>query len=141
MATTYSVEATKYLNTTPPTKTDGNAVGGRLRRYRATINLASQAVGDIVLNEIPAGSIFAYGVMTSTVSLGTATVAIGITGNTGKHRTAAVFTAANAPTIFGNEAAVAETALTTVETVRATTAVAALPAAGQLIIDLYYTNG
>jgi len=141
MATTYSNEATLYLNTSPPTKADGNAVGGRLRRYRSTIDLASQAVGDIVLNEIEAGSIFAYGVMTTTASLGATTVAIGITGTTGKHRTAATFTATNTPTLFGNEAAVGEVALSAVETVRATTAVAALPAAGQLIIDLYYCNG
>jgi len=141
MATTYSNEATLYLNTTPSVKADGNAVGGRLRRYRSTIDLASQAAGDIILNEIPVGSVFAYGVLTSTVSLGSTTLAVGITGTTGKHRTAAVFTAANTPTLFGNEAAVGETALTAVETVRATTAVANLPSSGQLIIDLYYTNG
>lgn len=142
MATTYSTEAAKYLNTTPPTKADGSAHGGRPRRYRATVTLASQAAAsDIVLAEIPAGAVFAYGVLTSTVSLGTATIAIGITGTTGKHRTAATFTAANTPTMFGNQAAVGETALTAAETVRITTATAALPAAGTLTVDLYYTNG
>ena len=142
MATTYSNEATKYLNTTPPTKADGSAHGGRMRRYRATIDMATQAVGTIVLANVPAGSVFAYGVLTASATMGAAaTVAIGISGTTGKYRTAAVFTTANTPTLFGNEAGVGAVALTAEEQVVMTTAVAALPAAGQVIVDLFYSNG
>lgn len=84
MAVFYSNEAAGLV-TTPESK--ANSVlgyGGQLRRYRATVPLASQGTSDtIVLARIPAGSVFAFGVMTTSATLGaSATVAIGtVTGS------------------------------------------------------------
>jgi len=116
--------------------------GGRVKRLRATITLATQTTSDILaLGNLPAGSVFAYGVITSTVSLSTSTVAVGISGTTGKYRTAATFTATDTPTMFGNAAQVAasDAGSTAEEVVIGTIATASLPASGTLIIDLYYS--
>ena len=139
MARTYANEVAGF-GTTPETKTDGGIHGGRLRRFRASFTMASQASGDtITLARIPAGYRFAFGIINASATMGaSATVAIGISGATGKYRTAAVFTAA-APTLFGNSAAADDDALTAEETVLLTVAVAALPGSGTAYVDLYYS--
>lgn len=139
MTTTYAAEVSGQYDT-PATASNGGVQGGRLRRFRATITLASQAAGDdIVLANVPAGHTFAYGVINASATLGaSATVAIGVAGATGKYRTAAVFTAA-APTLFGNVAAVDDEPLAAGETVLMTVAVAALPSSGTCTVDLFYS--
>lgn len=139
MAQTYASEVSG-LNTTPVGNANGAVQGGRVRRFRATITLASQADGDtVVLAKVPAGYAFAYGVINASATLGsTATVAIGVAGTAGKYRTAATFTAA-APTLFGNVAAVDDAPLTAEETVIMTVAAAALPSSGTCTVDLYYS--
>ena len=139
MARTYANEVAGF-GTTPETKTDGGIHGGRLRRFRASFTMAAQAAGDdIVLARVPAGYRFAFGIINASATMGaSATVAIGISGATGKYRTAAVFTAA-APTLFGNSAAADDDALTAEETVLLTVAVAALPGSGTAYVDLYYS--
>ena len=143
MVTTYSTEAQPALNTVPARKVDGSKWGARLRRYRATINLAAQGIGDdVVLFRVPAGSLFAFGVLNASATLGiTATIAIGIAGAAGKYRAAATFTTPNAPTPFGANAAVAADALPADEDVVLTVAAAALPGAGALVVDMYFSNG
>ena len=140
MARTHALEVAGF-GTTPETKTDGGIHGGRLRRFRASFNMAAQAAGDdIVLARVPAGYRFAFGIINASATMGaSATVAIGITGATGKYRTAAVFTAA-APTLFGNSTAADDDALTAEETVLATIAVAALPGSGTAYVDLYFSG-
>lgn len=116
--------------------------GARLKRMRATITLAAQATTDtLVLANLPAGATFAYGVLNSTVSLSTSTLAIGIAGTTGKYRAAATFTATDTPTMFGTaaQAGAADPALSAEEQVIGTIAVAALPGSGTLVVDLYYS--
>lgn len=143
MVTTYSTEAQLALNTIPAKKVDGAKWGARMRRYRATVALAGQASGDdIVLFRVPKGSVFAYGVLNASVSLGgTATVAIGASGSTGKYRAAATFQTPNAPTFFGANAAVAADALSADEDVLLTIGTAALPGSGTLVVDVYVSNG
>lgn len=140
MARTYALEVAGF-GTTPETKTDGGIHGGRLRRFRASFNMAAQAAGDdIVLARVPAGYRFAFGIINASATMGaTATVAIGISGATGKYRTAAVFTAA-APTLFGNSTAADDDALTAEETVLLTIAAAALPGSGTAYVDLYFSG-
>ena len=139
MATTYATEVAGF-GTTPNTKPDGGIHGGRLRRFRASFTMASQASGDdIVLAKIPAGYRFAFGILNASATMGaSATVAIGISGSTGKYRAAAVFTAA-APALFGVNTAADDDALTAEETVLLTVAVAALPGSGTGYVDLYYS--
>lgn len=136
MAQTYATEIAGQAST-PITMANGGVVGGRLRRFRATVTLASQASGDtIVLAKLPAGYAFAFGIINASATLGTATVAIGNSTTAGKYRAAAVFTAA-APTLFGDVAAEDDAALTAEETVIATVGSAALPSSGTMVVDIF----
>jgi phosphoserine aminotransferase len=138
MAQTYASEVAG-LGTTPVTNSNGAVQGGRVRRFRATIALASQADGDtVVLAQVPAGYAFAYGILNASATLSTSTIAIGIAGTAAKYRAAAVFTAA-APTLFGVSTAADDAPLTAQEVVILTNTTAALPASGTLIVDLYFS--
>lgn len=148
MVQTFSTELAG-INSLPVVKPAVPAYGGRLRRYRATITLAAQAAADtIVLAKIPAGQVFAYGTITSTVSLGgAATVAIGNATTAGLYRAAAISTAVETPTLFGAGSAgltasmASSTGYTAEETVIATIAAASLPGAGTCVIDIYTSQG
>jgi hypothetical protein len=139
MAQTFSTELAG-IDSTPSVKPSATAgYAARVKRFRATIALASQASTDtIVLADLPAGYTFAYGVLTSSVTLGAATVAIGPSGTPAKYRAAAVFTAVDTPTLFGSAIAGAGGAASTAtERVLATVGAAALPASGTLVVDIY----
>ena len=140
MARTYAVEVAG-VSTIPTTQNSGGFQGARVRCFRATLPYDGQASGDdIVLAVVPAGYTFAYGMIVASATAGaSATIAIGVTGTTGKYRTAATFTAANTPTLFGNAAAMDDTALTSAETVLATVGTASLPnSADFAVVYLYY---
>lgn len=140
MTVFYSTELAG-ITSQPVIKVASQGYGARTIRFRATVTLAAQATTDtIVVAVVPAGYDFAYGILTSTVSLGTSTIAIGITGTTGLYRTAATFTATDTPTLFGNTAAVAAVALTADQTIFITIGTAALPGAGTLMVDLYFSR-
>ncbi len=114
----------------------------RLKRLRATFTLATQTTSDtLVIGNLPVGAVFAFGKLTTSVSLGSSTVAIGTTGSTGKYRAAATFTTTNTPTDFGlaTEVAASDAGLAAEETVFVTIAAASLPASGTLVIDIYYS--
>jgi len=138
MAQTYSVELAG-IDSVPAIKPSATAAyGARLKRFRATVNLASQAAADtIVLADLPAGYIFAFGLMTTSVSLSTATVAIGNATTAGKYRAAAVLTATDTPTPFGVATTLDDPALTATERIIATVGTAALPASGTLVVDIF----
>lgn len=141
MATTFATEIAN-IDAIPSINASGGVQGGRLRRYRATVPYAGQAAADdVVLARVPAGYTFAYGVITASATAGAAaTLAIGVTGATGKYRAAAVFTAANTPTLFGVAAAVGEAAPAGVTEVKLTIAEAALPTSSNfVVVDLYFS--
>ena len=137
--TTYSTDGAG-LGTTPTTKLNGGVVGGRLRRFRARFTFAAQADGDtIVLFNVPAGHVFAFGIVNASATFGaSATIAIGISGTTGKYRTAATHTA-TVPTLFGLYTAADDSPLSAAETILLTIATAALPGSGSAVIDLYFS--
>lgn len=137
MTVFYSTELAS-ITATPVVKAASPAYAARVLRFRATIALASQTTSDtIVVAILPAGYTFAFGIHTTDTSLGSSTVAIGITGTTGKYRTAATFTATNTPTLFGNVAAMDDAGLTADETVFITIAAATMPASGIYVVDIY----
>lgn len=114
-------------------------VGGRVRIFNEKIALATQTTSDtIAVARLPRGARVLYGMLTTDTSLGSATVAIGIAGNSGKYRAAGVFTTINAPTAFGVGAGLGE-ALAAEEEVIITIAAAALPASGTLRAMLFYS--
>lgn len=133
------------------------AYGSGVRRFRCTINLAAVASGAtfgttqagiptadwVMLAIIPAGYVFDYGIITSSVTLSTAQVAIGTNpthASNGQYRAAAVFTAVDTPTLFGLASAQSGAALTADTPIYLTTGVAAVPSSGTLVIDLYFNK-
>jgi hypothetical protein len=114
----------------------------RLKRLRATFTFATQTVSDtLVVGTLPAGATFALGATYVSVSTGSATIAVGTTGATGKYKAAGAVTSVDIPNHFGVTAAVAaaDPALTAEEIVFVTIAGASLPASGTMVIDIYYS--
>jgi hypothetical protein len=102
MANQSSIEYAAYNGTSPQVQPDGKLQNGKVRCLQASFNLASavQANGDVLtLGQIPAGARIKTIKMTSSVSLATSTVAIGIAGTVAKYRAAARFTTVDVPTI------------------------------------------
>lgn len=113
---------------------------GTLRSQTAVVTMNSQATTDtIVVGLLPKGSIFLFGVLNNSETMGaSATVAIGITGTTGKYRAAATKTTTT-PEIFGvggNHGV----ALSAAETVFITIGTAALPSSGTFSVTLVYAE-
>lgn len=130
------------LETSAPVgwKPKASVYGARLKRLRASFVLASQTTSDILqLGNLPAGSVFAFGVINSTATLGSSTLAVGVSGATGQYRAAATFTTANTPTFFGLAAAESDVESTAETTVIGTIAGATLPSSGTLVVDLFYS--
>lgn len=140
MPNTYSTEA-QLLQNQPKQYPNASYAGGRMRRFRNTITLASQGDGDtITCQPVPAGHVFAFGVLTTSVTLGSSTLAIGVAGTAAKFRTAATFTAVDVPTLFGKNGPASADFLTSVETPIITIGAAALPSSGTLVVDFYYSG-
>ena len=155
MPTYYSQEM-RGVADVPRNLVGNEALGGRMRLFRATINLDTPALNStssgtsitssgsdpVVLARVPAGYRFAGGEIVTSVSLGTSTIAIGIAGAVDRYRAAATFTAVNTPTNFGTAAAFAAAPLAAEEEIILTTAVAALPntAGARLVVDLYFVG-
>lgn len=123
----------------PPRYPHGAAHGGDIVRQRATVALVGQTAGTILLARPDAGYVFAYGMLTASVSLGSAQIKIGTLDDAAAYRAQATFTAADAPTLFGKAAAVAGGPLAKQTDVIATTT-GTLPASGTLVVDLYFTK-
>jgi hypothetical protein len=143
MANLYSTE-TAGLDARPVRKPALPAYGGRLRRYRATIPLASQGVTDnIMLCVSPPNAVFVSGTITTSVSLGTSVVAIGTSqthANNGQYRAAGTFTAVDTPTLFGRASALSAEVSDDGARVYMTIATSSLPAAGTLVVDLHFAT-
>lgn len=109
--------------------------GGKLVHYRATVKLAGQASGGKVeLFDLPKGACIVGFLMNASVSLGTATVALGDSTTADKYKQAAVFTTADLPAFAGKNAAVVEP-IGDDGKVILTVGTAALPGSGTLVVD------
>ncbi len=119
------------------TKTRGSVVNGRVKRFRATITLSGQVVGDLFqLFTLPAGASFVLGSTVTSVSLGAATLGIGTPGAATKYRgQSAGMTVVDTPVLFAASGA-GSSELAADEPVFATLAGANLPATGTLVIDM-----
>lgn len=132
-------------------------VGDRVRVFRSTIHLDAPYISStanaaqwlttdtalLVPGSMLRGMRFLYGMLNTSLSLGTSTIAIGVAGTTGKYRAAAVLTAVDTPTPFGAVlTGSAPTALGADDNIIMTIATAALPntATHRLIVDLYFGN-
>ena len=116
-----------------------NEVNAKLRRFKATITLASQAADSVVeLFKVPAGYSFVTGILNASASLATATIKIGTAADDDKYRASAVHTA-TAPTLFGAQTGFVSGGNSSEEVVRLTTGTAALPASGTLVVDMIFS--
>ena len=133
--------ATRMAEIAAGTLPEVRHVFGRMKVFNEKVTLAAQASGDTInVARLPAGFVPLYGVLVTDTSLGTATIAVGVSGNTAKYRAAAVFTATDTPTPFGKTAALGEP-LASEETVFLTVGTAALPASGTLRVMFVGTIG
>jgi hypothetical protein len=138
MAILYGTQMAKLRNTVPVDLPSVADVHGRVRCFNEKIMLVGQVTADTIeVARLPKGARVLYGILNATASLGTSQIAIGISGNTGKYRAAAIFTATDTPTPFGVAANVGEPLLTE-EIVFISTTVANLPASGTLRVQLFY---
>lgn len=135
----YSQELTG-IDALPVVKPTAPQYSGGVFVYEASILLASQATTDtIVVGVVPAGSQYLYSILNTDTSLATATIAIGITGTTGKYRAAATLTGVNTPILSQLVApALNGQALTATERQFITIAVASLPASGNLLYQAFW---
>ena len=139
MATQYGLQMGRLRNTAPVDLPMAGDVHGRVRCFNEKVTLASQPTADIVeVARLPKGARVLYGLLVSTVSLGASTLAIGVSGTTGKYRAATTFTTIDTPILFGPAASLGEP-LATEEIVFLTIAAAPLPASGTLRVLIFYT--
>ena len=126
-----------YSNELQQALINTSVIDGKTKAYQATIDLAAQASGDtIVIAKARQGEKFVAGIITTDTSLSTATVKIGNKDDDDKYKAAAVFTATNTPTLFGNAAAMA--ALAADEEIFITVGTAALPGSGTLKVTMLF---
>lgn len=135
MAVLRGAQMTKVAAGTTP---DVGRVHGTLRAFHETVTLAAQTTSDTIeVALLPKGAVVLGFVLTTTVSLSTSTIAIGVTGTVDKYKDALVFTAVDTPTWYGNAAAL-NTPLAAEETLFITIGTATLPASGSLQVTTLY---
>lgn len=122
-------------------------MGGKLRVAQAVFNFATDAQGTYTIPiRLPRGARVLETAINTSVTTGSATIALGIAGTTGKYRAAAAVTSADLWVTTG----VATTGsalnancgvpLATDEQLIMTTAGATLPASGRMVIRVIYAD-
>lgn len=129
--------ATGGPNNAPPV----SFVGGRVRVFCEHFIYATQVAGSTLnLGVLPAGAVvLGFEVITDTTT-GTTTIALGDGTTANRFMAATAFTVVDTPTPVGKTAnAISTAALTARTNIIGTTAVGSLPAAGNLVVQTYYT--
>lgn len=116
-------------------------LGGKVRAAIAEFTCASDAQGTYqVPIRLPRGARVIAGFLNASVTMGaSATIAIGISGATGKYRAAATYTTADTLTFLSLNAATGAE-LTAEEQIIMTVASAALPSSGRLLIGFLWVD-
>lgn len=121
--------------------------GGRVKSFVEEFNLSTinggsavAVLGTIRIGVLPKGAVFLYGHLSTTVTLGSSTLAIGDAGAAARYRAAAVLTATGAPELFAAAAGrqfVAEEDTVVVAVV----AGANLPTSNNTVrVEIFYTD-
>jgi hypothetical protein len=140
MAVLYGAQMAKLRGPTPSVPAPG-FVDGTLRVFTETVTFAAQTTSDTIeVCRLPKGAIPLGVHIIADTSFGTATIALGISGNTTKYKTAATFTTTNQwVEVFGTTPVAALGAATAAEEfVFVTIGVASLPASGTARIRFVY---
>lgn len=143
MAEVKSNELTAMAGPTVPLNpTSASSFNARIKRFRATFDLDSQASGDelVIVDNLPKEFVVLAALVTTTVTLATATLSIDGTDlatgtkTVGKYSAARTLTSVETPVLFGKTSGAQDR--TANEKITATVGTAALPASGTLVIDL-----
>lgn len=138
MADFLSIEAASD-GSAPTVQRAGNAIRAKVRRTSSTFTFASQAAGSrLLLPKVPKGAKGVHHRITVSVTTATATLALGIAGNTTKYGAAVAYTTADTPTSVAKAANLAAE-LAADEDQFLTVGTAALPAAGTLVVETFFT--
>ncbi len=139
MSDTYGYNMGLLLNSSPPARPSIPDVHSPIRCFLEIVTLAAQAAADrIFIARVPKGAkILGISLNASATLGGTAEIAIGIAGATGKYRASAIFTTANAWVESALNSAVG-VALTADEDIFITVAAASLPGSGTLRVKVEY---
>jgi hypothetical protein len=147
MARRFSKEAQGTFDGTQPPRQQSGAALGKLHRMRCTYDLAVDGAvttaDEILLGKLPAGAVFAYGVINCSATLATSVIAIGtnaVHASNGQYRAAAVQTVVDAPAMFGRTPAQIAEPLAAPTDVFLTVATANLPGAGTIVVDIFYSR-
>lgn len=134
--TVFSGVTMTKLNAETPTPEPGSVNGAVQVFNEEYVVLGSEATTDTIeVGKLPKGARFLYGLFQMSDVQSTSTVAIGITGTTGKYRAAAVIVPGT-PQLFGvNQGDV----LTAEETIIITIAVADFDTADVMRVKIFYT--
>jgi hypothetical protein len=121
-------------------KPAATVVQSRLKRLRGLFTYNTQTTSDtLVIGNLPSGATFAFGAITTSASTSTATLAVGISGATGKYKAAGAVTTTDTPQLFGLAAEVGGAPTTAETQVFVTIGTASLPASGTLVVDIFYS--
>lgn len=122
-------------------------LGAKRRVAHAVFTFATDAAGTYTIPvRIPAGAVVEAVDINTSVTTGTATIAIGITGAVGKYRAAAAVTSTDlwvgsgAAAVGGALNAICGVPLAVEEQLIMTTASATLPASGRMVIRVTYVD-
>lgn len=128
------------LATVPRTYPPVSAVGGKTRTSLEVFNYATDAQGAYNIGPaIPAGARILSVELNTSVSTGSATLAIGIAGTAGKYRAAAALTTADT-WVQANLTAAVTDVLAADEQLVMTVAAATLPASGRLLVRITWQD-
>lgn len=143
MAEVKSNELTAMAGATVPLNpTSASSFNARIKRFRATFDLDEQASGDelVIVDNLPKEFVVLAALVTTTVTLDTATLSIDGTDlatgtkTVGKYSAARTLTSVETPVLFGKTSGAQDRMAN--EKITATVGTAALPASGTLVIDL-----
>jgi hypothetical protein len=140
MAVLYGAAAANAFSVAPPVKSSPGEHGGLVRSLTDTVTYATQTTSDTIViggGYLPIGARVLEVLMTTSVTTGSATLALGITGTVAKYKAAGAVTTANVPQVFGPAAAL-NVPLTAQEQLFLTIAGASLPASGTLVVTVLY---
>lgn len=126
----------------PVNPTSASSFNARIKRFRATFDLASQASGDelVIVENLPKEFVVLAALVTTSVSLATATLSIDGTDlatgtkTAGKYSAARTLTSVETPVLLGKTSGCQDRMAN--EKITATVGTAALPASGTLVIEL-----
>lgn len=125
--------------TLPQAVPDGRLAGSKRRSHTEVFTMASQPAADqLYVGTLPIGAVFEGIKLTTSATLGAATLACGSEAAPSKYAAAATLTAVDTPTERGLASGKAQAPLSAPEDVYLTIAAAALPAAGTLVTELLY---